>query len=172
MATESLTSHLYSLSTVRPYSAATEHRFLTAAGAGTLSHAHLALYLSQDRLYAAHGYPTFIGRMLASVPFSSVHLLDSPQERLNQRVVATASFALTNVMREVGLFGETAQKYRFELDAWKERKETRDYVAEMSRVGAAGRLEDALVFLWAMERVGGSVILPFAEILMSLEGIS
>ena len=153
MSTPSLTSHLYSLSTVRPYSAATEHHFLTAAGKGTLTPEHLALFLSQDRLYAAHAYPRFIGYLLASVPFSSLHRPDSPQEQFNARVVSVANGALANVVREVGFFVETANKYGLDITAWKERKETRDYTAEMIRVGALGRMEDALVFLWAMERV-------------------
>lgn len=151
--TPPLTSHLYSLSTVRPYSAATEHAFLTAAGNGTLSHAELSLYLSQDRLYAAHAYPRFIGLLLAAIPFSSLHALDSPQELLHRRVVRLADYALANVLRETQFFVDTAKKHRLDLDAWKERKQTRDYTAEMIRVGAAGRMEDAIVFLWAMERV-------------------
>lgn len=149
----SLTSHLTSFSTVRPYSAATEHPFLTAAGNGTLSHELLALYLSQDRLYAAHGYPRFIGLLLASIPFSSQHGVESQQEQLNERVVRLATYSLTNVIREVAFFVETAKRYGLDLEAWRERKQTRDYTAEMIRIAAAGRLEDAVVFLWAMERV-------------------
>lgn len=148
-----LTSHLYSLSTVRPYSAATEHHFLTAAGNGTLSHEHLSLWLAQDRLYAAHAYPRFVGLLLASVPFSSLHPLESKQEQLNKRIVAVASYSLSNVVREVNFFIDTAKKYNLDLEGWKERKETRDYTAEMIRIGVAGRVEDAIVFLWAMERV-------------------
>ncbi|GJE94559.1 heme oxygenase-like protein [Phanerochaete sordida] len=148
-----LTSHLYSLSTSRPYSAATEHRFLTTAGNGTLSAEHVSLWLAQDRLYAAHAYPRFIGLLLASVPFSSRHPLASPQEALHKRIVALASYALTNVVREVNFFGDTAKQFGLDLGAWKERKETRDYTAEMIRVGATGSVEDMLVFLWAMERV-------------------
>lgn len=161
-ATQSLTSHLYSLSTTRPYSAATEHAFLTAAGNGTLSQEHLSLYLAQDRLYAAHAYPRFIGLLLASVPFSSLHTLDSPQEQLNQRVVRLANYALSNVIREAGFFVETANKYGLNLEGWKERKQTRDYTAEMIRIGAAGKLEDSIVFLWAMERVcsAANAVLP------------
>ena len=148
-----LTSHLTSLSTSRPYSAATQHPFLTAAGNGTLSHDLLSLYLSQDRIYAAHGYPRFIGLLLASIPFSSRHGVESRDEQLNQRIVRIANYALTNVIREVTFFVETAQDHGLDLDAWKERKQTRDYTAEMIRVASAGRLEDAVVFLWAMERV-------------------
>ncbi|KAI0918822.1 hypothetical protein AcW1_009466 [Taiwanofungus camphoratus] len=152
-APDKLTTHLLSLSTPRPYSAATEHPFLAAAGRGTLPPALLALYLSQDRIYAAHAYPAFIGRLLAAVPFSSLDDPNSPEERLNQRIVQALSGALENVVREVAFFGETAERWGLQLKGWKERKATRDYTAEMARIGAEGRIEDGLVFLWAMEQV-------------------
>ncbi|OCH89653.1 heme oxygenase-like protein [Obba rivulosa] len=152
-ATEKLTAHLLSLSTPRPYSAATEHPFLTAAGNGSVPPSQLSLYLSQDRLYAAHAYPRFIGHLLASVPFSSLDPLDSAAERRNQRIVAILSYALQNVVREAKFFEETASCYGLELEGWKERKATRDYTAEMARIGSEGSIEDGLVFLWAMEKV-------------------
>ncbi|KAI1794433.1 heme oxygenase-like protein [Ganoderma leucocontextum] len=149
-----LTTHLVSLSTPRPYSAATEHAFLTAAGTGVLSSALLSLYLSQDRIYAAHAYPRFLGHLLTHVPYSSLHAPDSREERFNSEVVGVLSDALVNVRREVGLFGEVERKYALPSFAeWKERKGTRDYTAEMARIGALGSFEDGLVFLWAMERV-------------------
>ncbi|CAL1699338.1 unnamed protein product [Somion occarium] len=150
---ESLTSHLVNLSTFRPYSTATEHDFLSAAGKGTLSKDLLSVFLSQDRLYAAHAYPKFIGRVLASVPFSTFDPIDSDKERFNQRVVKTLSGALQNVIREANFFSDTAKKYGLQLEGWRERKATRDYTAEMARIASTGRLEDGLIFLWAMERV-------------------
>ncbi|KAH9919846.1 heme oxygenase-like protein [Fomitopsis serialis] len=151
--TTTLTAHLLSLSTPRPYSAVTEHPFLTAAGLGTLPPALLSLWLEQDRLYAAHGYPAFIGRTLAAVPFSSLDEAESPRERQNKEIVRVLSYALTNVVREVNFFGDVAREHGLKPDGWKERKATRDYTAEMAKVGAEGRIEDALVFLWAMEQV-------------------
>lgn len=156
VAKPTLTTHLQSLSTPRPYSAAVEHEFLTAAGHRTLSPTLLSLYLCQDRLYAAHAYPRFIGRLLASIPFSPLHGLDSPQERFHARVLKTLSYALENVAREVGFFGETARTYDLRMD-WEERKQTRDYTAEMARVGVEGDFEEMLVFLWAMERVSADL---------------
>ncbi|KAK7681329.1 hypothetical protein QCA50_015420 [Cerrena zonata] len=150
---ESLTSHLVRLSTVRSYTAATEHPFLASAGDGRLSKDLLSVYLSQDRLYAAHAYPKFVGCLLASVPFSSLDGIDCDRENYNQRVVAVLGGALQNVIREVNFFRDVAEKYGLQLSGWRERKATRDYTAEMSRVGASGRLEDGIVFLWAMERV-------------------
>ncbi|KAI0631185.1 heme oxygenase-like protein [Trametes polyzona] len=151
-----LTAHLTSLSTPRPYSAATEHAFLTAAGTGTLPPALLSLYLSQDRIYAAHAYPRFLGQLLARVPHP-LSLDDDAAERLHADLVGVLADALQNVRREVGLFGEVARAHthgvRLARWRWRERKATRDYTAEMARVGALGAFEDGLVFLWAMERV-------------------
>ncbi|EPS95650.1 hypothetical protein FOMPIDRAFT_1038434 [Fomitopsis schrenkii] len=148
-----LTAHLLSLPTPRPYSAATKHSFLTAAGQGTLPPALLSLWLAQDRIYAAHGYPAFIGRVLAAVPFSYLDAPDSQRERKNQEIVRVLSGALANVVREVNFFGEVAAAHGLSVEGWKERKATRDYTAEMARIGAEGRIEDAMVFLWAMEQV-------------------
>lgn len=150
---ETLTSHLMSLSTVRPYSAAVEHDFLASAGDGSLSKRLLSAFLSQDRLYAAHAYPKFIGHLLASVPFSSSDLIDSDREKINQQIVAVLVGALQNVVREVNFFSDVAKTHGLQLEGWRERRATRDYTAEMARIGASGRLEDSLVFLWAMERV-------------------
>jgi hypothetical protein len=37
---------------------------------------------------------------------------------------------------------------------WKERKGTRDYVADMDSVGNSKNIEEGLIFLWAMEKAG------------------
>lgn len=157
---KSLTSHLTALSTVRPYTAATEHTFLTRAGKGTLNKDTLGLYLSQDRLYAAHGYVTFLGHLLAKIPFFSSRAFDSPEEKFLQRVVRTVEYSLQNVIREVNFFNDTAKKFGLDVDGWKERKGTRDYLAEMAKVGALGTMEDAVIFLWAMERVRSTLSPP------------
>lgn len=153
VAAPTLTSHLVSLSTPTPYSAATEHEFLTTAGTGLLSPSRLSLYLSQDRLYAAHGYTRFVGHLLSSIPFSSLHGLRSPQEKANRRILEVLTYSLQNGVRETGFFVETAEKYGLKIEGWRERKATRDYTAEMIRTAASGGLHDGLVFLWAMERV-------------------
>ncbi|PCH35352.1 heme oxygenase-like protein [Wolfiporia cocos MD-104 SS10] len=153
--TETLTSHLLSLSTPRPYSAATTHSFLTAAGSGTLPPALLSLYLAQDRIFVAHAGIAFLGRLLAAVPSSSLDAPDSEAEQRSQRIVALLSRALQNAVREVGFFDEFARNWDLELKGWRERKATRDYTAELLRasIQAQGRIEDGLVFLWAMERL-------------------
>ncbi|THV00711.1 heme oxygenase-like protein, partial [Dendrothele bispora CBS 962.96] len=143
------------------YTSATRHPFLHAAGNGTLSNDLLSLWLSQDRIYAAHAYPKFIGSLIANIPFSSSDLNhpsstsatpESP-EVINQRILQSLVSCLTNVIREAKFFQETSEKWGLKLEGWQERKGTRDYTAEMTRISANGRIEDGLVFLWAMEKV-------------------
>ncbi|KAJ4489902.1 heme oxygenase-like protein [Lentinula aciculospora] len=151
--TPSLTKHLTSLSTPIPYASAIKHSFLIAAGSGTLDHNLLALWLSQDRIYAAHAYPKFIGSLISNIPFNSKDPLFSNQELFNQRIFKILLFSLQNVDREVGFFRETAQKWGLNLEGWPERKATRNYTAEMSRISNNGSMVDGLVFIWAMEKV-------------------
>ncbi|KAI0040787.1 heme oxygenase-like protein [Auriscalpium vulgare] len=147
----SLTQHLLSL----PLStkAATQHHFLHAAGTHTLPPARLALWLAQDRIYAAHAYPRFVGHLIARIPYSSAHAPGSPAEQRHREVLRVLVYSLQNVVREVAFFDELGAQWGLAVDAWRERKETRDYTAEMARVGAEGTLEDGLVFLWAMEKL-------------------
>lgn len=56
-------------------------------------------------------------------------------------------------MLEIEFFKNTAKKWALDLEIWRERKETRDYTAEMVRVAATGHIEEGLLFLWAMEKV-------------------
>ena len=156
--TETLTEHLQALSTITPYSAATEHPFLVAAGTGTLSKELLSLYLAQDRLYAAHAYPRFVGHLLAAVPFSSLDALTSTQERDNQHIVRVLSYSLQNCVREsFDFFVETAERFGLQLNGWRERRGTREYMDAMVAVATWGGLEEGLVFLWAMEKVNITV---------------
>ena len=91
--------------------------------------------------------------MLAAIPFSSLDAPELQRERANRDIVRVLSGALANVVREVEFFGEVAAEYGLSVQGWRERKGTRDYTAEMARIGAEGRIEDAMVFLWAMEQV-------------------
>ena len=153
----SLTVHLVNSSTTTPYSAAVAHPFLEAAAKGTLDPALLSLWLCQDRIYAMHAYPRFIGALIAKIDFNSAHGISSSEERLNQRILRMLAFALDCVMKEADFFKSTAQKCNLPLDCWRERKATRDYTAEMCRAATGMRIEEGLVFLWAMEKVGVSL---------------
>lgn len=148
----SLTQHLYSLHKPN-YVRATQHPFLSAAANGSLPPSRLALWLSQDRSYAAHAYPRLIGRIISSIPFSSAHSKSSVEEKKNQRVLNVCIDTLKNVADEVEYFDREAERFGLETDGWKVRKGTRDYLAEMARVGVEGSLIDGLVYVWAMEQV-------------------
>ncbi|PFH50615.1 hypothetical protein AMATHDRAFT_144738 [Amanita thiersii Skay4041] len=151
--TTNITDHLVSLKTRVSYAAATAHPFLVSAGNGTLDPALLALWLSQDRIYAAHAYPHFIGSLIANIGFDSNHGITSHQELFNQRILKLLVFSLDNVIREVNFFKDAAEKWGLPLESWMERQSTRNYTAEMARVAGGRNIEDGLVFLWAMEKV-------------------
>lgn len=155
---ESLTAHLVSLSTTPTYSAAIEHPFLISAGNSSLKDSLLALWLSQDRTYAAHAYPRFIGSLIANIPFDASHSLSSSEEALNQRILKVLVYSLDNIVREIEFFKQTAEQWGLDMETWKERKGTRDYTAEMARIAGNRRIEDGLIFLWAMEKVGSSMV--------------
>jgi len=149
----SLSKHLLSLHTDTPYSSAIAHPFLESAAKGTLDPALLALWLSQDRVYAMHAYPRFIGALIAKINFNSAHSVSSREDLTNLRILNMLAFALDSVINEAKFFKDTAKKNNLPLDGWKERKATRDYTAEMCRVVNTMSIEDGLVFLWAMEKV-------------------
>ncbi|KJA13738.1 hypothetical protein HYPSUDRAFT_49656 [Hypholoma sublateritium FD-334 SS-4] len=150
---QALSAHLLSLTNEEKYTAATRHTFLTHATIGTLPLARLALWLAQDRIYAAHAYPRFIGALIAAIPFSAADGVSSPRERRNAEVLRVLVGCLDNIVKEVGFFGDVAAEWGMDLDAWNQRKATRDYTAEMSRISTQGSLEEGLVFLWAMEKI-------------------
>ncbi|KAH9478306.1 hypothetical protein JR316_0008759 [Psilocybe cubensis] len=157
---QTLTAYLLSLS--KPQ---TDHPFLKSAKSGTLPLHTLGLWLAQDRIYAAHAYPRFIGALIARIPFLSSHSLrhslatPNKEEEGNQRVLRVLVACLDNIVREVGFFGEVDAKFALGLGVgvseggYEERKETRDYTAEMARVSLTGSFEEGIVFLWAMEQV-------------------
>ncbi|KAJ3573371.1 hypothetical protein NP233_g2465 [Leucocoprinus birnbaumii] len=148
-----LTEHLANLTTIPPYTEAINHPFLVAAGNGSLPADRLALWLSQDRIYAAHAYPAFIGALITSIPWDSSQSVDSLSEQRNQHILSVLVFCLENIVREVNFFRDTATRWDLPIDDWNERKGTRDYTAEMARISKNGNVTDGLIFLWAMERV-------------------
>jgi thiaminase len=149
----SIPKHLLSLRTDTAYSSAIAHPFLESAAKGTLDPALLALWLSQDRIYAMHAYPRFIGALIAKINFNSAHSISSREDLMNLRILNMLAFALDSVIKEAEFFKDMAKKNNLSLDGWKERKATRDYTAEMCRVVNTMSIEDGLIFLWAMEKV-------------------
>jgi thiaminase len=161
MTSSSLTSHLLSQTNSPAYIAATNHSFLKKAGEGTLSPETLAHWLYQDRIYAAHAYPRFVGLLIAKIPFETHDLTAfrsdvTRAESANRQILECLSFSLTNTVREVKFFETTAEGIdaRSSREIESERPETRNYTAEMARVASLGTLKEGLVFLWAMEKVG------------------
>ncbi|KAF8330586.1 heme oxygenase-like protein, partial [Cantharellus anzutake] len=148
-----LTEYLLATSDKKKYEEATKHPFLDAARKGTIDSDLLSFWLSQDRIYAAHGYPRFIGGLITKIPFLSQHKIGSVQETNNQRILSLLSFSLQNIVQEADFFQKSAQKYGLQIEGWKERAATRNYLAEMARVDSWGSLEEGLVFLWAMEKL-------------------
>ncbi|KAL0578993.1 hypothetical protein V5O48_002988 [Marasmius crinis-equi] len=151
----SLTSHLLNSSTKLPYDAAIKHDFLTAAGSGTLDHNLLALWLSQDKTYATQGYPRFIGSLVANMAYNKPRMKDMSEEDSYYRTLKTLIFCMENIGLEIDFFRTTAEKWDLDLEGWKERQGTKDYLAEMDKVvrDYGPGIEHGLVFLWAMERV-------------------
>lgn len=145
-----LTDHLLATATATLYTAAIEHPFLTAAASLSLPTPRLALYLSQDRIYAARAYPRFIAQLISKIPLDNHNAAP-----LATRTLSLLVGCLTNIVREVAFFDTTARTYNLPLDHgyWRNRKGTRDYTAEMESMGTFASIEDGLVFLWAMEKV-------------------
>ncbi|KAF8962610.1 heme oxygenase-like protein [Flammula alnicola] len=148
-----LSEHLIELQTTPSYAAATQHSFLAQAGNGTLPLERLALWLSQDRIYAAHAYPRFIGSLISRIPFQESDSISGPKERWNEETLKVLVKCLDNIVREVDFFRDTSQKWGLDMEAWNQRKGTRDYTAEMVRVASSASLNEGLIFLWAMEKV-------------------
>lgn len=153
MTAPSLTAHLLG-HLPESYRAATTHAFLRDVGSRSITSEELSFWLAQDRLYAAHAYPRFIGLLIAKIPFASHHGITSPEEKHNQRILAVLASAMSNIVREATFFQDISGRYGLDLSSWAERKETRDYKAEMISVASVGTLAEGLVFLWAMEKVG------------------
>ncbi|KAF8893173.1 hypothetical protein CPB84DRAFT_1783349 [Gymnopilus junonius] len=102
-----------SLSQTTPsYAAATRHSFLTQAGNGTLPLPRLALWLSQDRIYAAHAYP-------------KNRSVSGAKERQNQAILQLLVKCLDNIVQEVAFFRDAAEKAGLNMEGWIERKATR-----------------------------------------------
>ncbi|KEP53014.1 TENA/THI-4 family protein [Rhizoctonia solani 123E] len=160
MPSPSLTSHLLSQTNSPAYIAATNHPFLKQAGEGTLPASTLAHWLYQDRIYASHAYPRFVGLLIAKIPFETRDLASfrsevTRAESVNRQILECLSFSLVNIVQEVKFFETTAGSIEVQnsSEIEIERLETRNYTAEMARVASLGTLEEGLVFLWAMEKM-------------------
>ncbi|KAG6810116.1 hypothetical protein H0H92_013233 [Tricholoma furcatifolium] len=148
------------------------HPFLISASNNNLSDSLLSLWLSQDRIYAAQAYPRFVGSLISHIPFRPPILNASTSPDHSQRILKILVFALENIVREVGFFDEISEQWNFDLGRWSERKGTRDYTAEMARISGTGKVEEGLLFLWAMEKVYFDVWTAVNNSLTSIPGSS
>ncbi|KAF8068785.1 heme oxygenase-like protein [Lyophyllum atratum] len=168
----SITTQLLSLSSHSYTKATKSHPFLVSAANGTLTDTLLSLWLSQDYIYAAQAYPRFVGSLISHIPFRPPTLRSSVSPDHSQRILKILVFALENIVREVGFFHDTSGKWGLDLTGWNERKGTRDYTAEMARISGTGKIEEGLLFLWAMEKVYLDAWSNINEKLSSREGYS
>ena len=174
-----LTRSLLALpSTTASYKAATSHAFLASAGQLTLSANALQAWLTQDRLYALCGYSTFLGLLIAKCPAPAAGPLDAGSKVHRRR--------LTVLDREVGFFEEIARENGLALDSrptdgsgglgllnpiTRVRRTkvsaltsvsdplpflSQGYIDYMVAVASRGTFEEALILLWAMEKVRGT----------------
>jgi hypothetical protein len=112
------------LDTTPTYAAATQHRFLSLAGHGHLPLSRLALWLSQDRIYAAHAHPRFIGALISRIPSIRMTLSTAPRSDFTIRCCGRLS-CLDNIVLEVDFFKKTAAEFGLEMEGWVERKGTK-----------------------------------------------
>ncbi|KAF3766861.1 hypothetical protein M406DRAFT_60979 [Cryphonectria parasitica EP155] len=115
--TWSLTTHLLSLDEPQ-YKAATQHRFLKAAGEGRVPTDTLGKWLANDRLYI-HAYIKAVGRILALVdlpqtttPLGAHGEAAAPETQLIDWLIES----LAGLRREERFFVEMARKYGITID--------------------------------------------------------
>jgi hypothetical protein len=84
-----------------------------------------ALWLSQDRIYAAHAYPRFIGALISRIPFHLDDPIDGAKERFHNSVLPALVSCLDNIVLEVDFFKKTAAEFGLEMEGWVERKGTK-----------------------------------------------
>ncbi|KAJ3843302.1 heme oxygenase-like protein [Lentinula raphanica] len=134
-----------------PYSDAVYNDFLLRAAIGAVEHDLLSVCLSQNRIYAAHAYPRFIGSLIARIPFNPKHAIDSSDAKLNTQILNTLMFCLQNVVSQDAFLVKTAADSSLTLNK-PERKGTRDLTAEMGRI-TSNEFYEGVIFLWAIEKI-------------------
>jgi len=121
-----------------------------AAGERTLGRERLSLWLAQDRIYAL-AYPRLIAQLITKIPEGDAN--PPACKASSHDVLKLLTLSLDNIVKEIQFFEWTAEAFKMDVGKWRQRKGTRDYTAEMARVGSFGTLWEGLVFLWAMEKV-------------------
>jgi len=157
----SITSHLLRL-TPEAYLRATQHSFLKAAGDKSISKERLEGWLTQDQIYAFVGYPKFISLLTSKIPLRVFPDAPGSSPTLEERLLALFSSSLSNVVREVNFFKQTARENdlniaRHPTNGLSAENEltgpvTKAYTDFMVSTAATGTLGEGLVLLWATEK--------------------
>lgn len=161
--TRRLTEYLEQ-SDLEALTAATETRFIKAAGNGTLSRTTLADWLQQDVFYT-RAYIQFIGRLLNQLhlPLSTYEPSNDAGGRrdLSFKVFDLLLAALSNIQTETKFFDDTREKHRLFPESVGNAEPThitQAYLDMFASVSSSGRscenVLQGLVVLWATEHVG------------------
>ncbi|MCJ1447687.1 MAG: hypothetical protein MMC23_008198 [Stictis urceolatum] len=154
MSSTSLTQHLLSQHPSRLRSA-TNHPFLSRAGAGTLSPSPLCKWLVQDKHYQ-FAYVQFIGRLISKIDLApssgSSTQRTADDKNLDWKTLNTLLAALSAIKSEIEFYDETVSKYDLEIHMEGPDEVTRQYQRLFEESSAAGQpVLRGLVVLWATE---------------------
>lgn len=132
--------------------------FLKQAASGQVTQEKLSQWLAQDRLYAQN-YVNFVGGALTKLRLPVTVDRSATEVKYSKLL----SFALSNVIREVGFFEDTSEQYGLDLcPVWTEEESgmsgtgpnqtTRSYIDLMSSsASSASSLLESATMLWGME---------------------
>lgn len=152
------TAHLIALEPAA-YHAAVTHPFLKAAARRDLSSGQIEAWLAQDRLYAEVGYLRFTGLMLARLPTAADGEGFALACTYGSRIRAVLSGAISNVVREVQFFDDTALQWNLNLGGDNTSlmapyaPVTKAYIDYITSVGQTGAFEEQMTLLWSMEKL-------------------
>lgn len=147
-----LTEHLLAVDP-KNYHAATHHKLLIEIGNLEVIPRHLSSWIVEDKFYTS-GYIRMLKTMLSRLPQrkaikkESVNSTDSLHSLL--------SFAYENIIREANFFQDLLARYNIASEDLKDmRPLTKKYTDFQQKVAEESDedLGEALVLLWAMERV-------------------
>ncbi|CAO3685458.1 unnamed protein product [Umbelopsis ramanniana] len=147
-----LTEHLLAVDP-ESYHAATHHRLLIEIGNLEVTPRHLSSWIVEDKFYTS-GYIRMLETMLSRLPQRKVITKESvdPTDSLHSLL----SFAHENIIREANFFQDLLARYNIVSDNVKDmRPLTKQYTDFQQKVAEESDedLGEALVLLWAMERV-------------------
>jgi thiaminase len=147
-----LTEYLLALDP-ESYHAATHHRLLIEIGNLEVTPQHLSSWIVEDKFYTS-GYIRMLETMLSRFPQKKVTAKGSVDP--TDSLYSLLSFAHENIIREANFFQNLLARYNIVSDNLKNmRPLTKQYTDFQQKVAEESdeHLGEALVLLWAMERV-------------------